>query len=260
MTVPTLRGGRKLGLRLERPVTFLMTDYLDVNALKKSMPPLPKNFGHSRVLGAEWGMLGNDVAGDCFFAGACHQTMLWTAESRDQAKFTDAEALRAYSEATGYDESKPDSDQGTDLSEGCEYWRTTGLPDVTGKRHKIVAYLALDPTVPEIRWYADFLFSGSGLGVDLPSNAEDQFDAGDPWTYLRGSSSLGGHFVNSLGRQDGVAVLGTWGKAQRASEYWISKYAVQGVAFVTTENLVNNKSPEGFDSQSLLADLARLKS
>lgn len=67
----------KLGKAPARPgaVAFRFSDF----AKTAQMPAPPRNFGHNRLV-KTWGMLGNDTAGDCVFAGAAHEIMLWNAD------------------------------------------------------------------------------------------------------------------------------------------------------------------------------------
>ena len=58
----------KLGKKPARPgaVKFKLANYL----VKLKLPTPPQVFGHEGLIGANWGMLGNDHYGDCVWAGA----------------------------------------------------------------------------------------------------------------------------------------------------------------------------------------------
>lgn len=256
MPVPQLRNGLRLGLKLDKPkpISLLMSKYVDLRRL----PPTPKSFGRFWQV-QNYLMLGNSTAGCCFFSAGGHASMLWNAEARRPVTFSDASTIQTYSEATGYDPTKPDTDQGTDMAEGCEFWRTKGILDASGGRHTILAYVDFDPTDRDQRWAATYLFGASLLGIDLPQSAEDEFDDGHYWSYVAGSPSLGGHAVLDVGHKDGMEQLVTWGAVQQSSTYFLERKAVQGAAIVTAEDLdAAGKSPDGFDVASLKADLAVL--
>src|SRR5882757_1904530 len=112
----------KLGKLPARPnaVTFKLIDY----AVALLVPP--KTFGHQK-LQTTWGMLGNDKYGDCVWAGAAHETMLWNKEASKTVTFTDNEVLSDYSAVTGFNPSDPNSDQGTDMQVAASYRRKTGI-------------------------------------------------------------------------------------------------------------------------------------
>src|SRR5258708_19194275 len=110
----TLKLGKNQATRTRKLVKF--TDFLDTSAL----PPLPTgDFGHdSLVRASDWGMLGNDQYGNCVWAGADHEHMLWLAEAgvANPTKLFNADtALADYSAATGFNPNSPWTDQGTHM-------------------------------------------------------------------------------------------------------------------------------------------------
>jgi hypothetical protein len=75
---------------------------------------------------------------------------------------------------------------------------------------------------------------------------------------VAGSSIDGGHYVPLVGRQaDGLHIV-TWGKDWPMTEAFLKAYCDEALAYLSVEDLVNQKSPEGFDYDSLTADLADL--
>jgi hypothetical protein len=69
----------KLGKKPARPgaVKFKFANFL----VKPKLPTPPKVFGHEGLIGANWEVRGNDHYGDCVWAGAAHETMLWNKEA-----------------------------------------------------------------------------------------------------------------------------------------------------------------------------------
>src|SRR5213078_258313 len=95
-----------------------LADYLKTSVL----PRPPKTFGHEKAFPVNgWETLGNDQYGDCVFAGAAHETMLWNAEAKHGVTFTDQSVLSDYSAVTGFDPHNPDSDQGTVVRDALNY-------------------------------------------------------------------------------------------------------------------------------------------
>src|SRR5947209_12015282 len=169
----------KLGKTAARPMAmrFKLADYVD----KKALPKPPKQFGHEALIPATWGMFGNDAWGDCVWAGAAHETMLWNAEAGRKVAFTDKCVLSDYSAVTGFNPKKPSTDQGTDMVVAASYRRKTGIVDASGKRHQVAAYLSIRPGDIAEHALAMWLFGAVGIGIEFPASAMDQFNAGKPW-------------------------------------------------------------------------------
>jgi hypothetical protein len=215
-------------------------------------------FGHQGLV-ASWPMLGNDRYGDCVWAGAAHETMLLNKEAGATVTFTDAAVLADYAAATGFNPQDPATDAGTDMQAAAAYRQKTGIVDAVGKRHTIAAYLALAPGNVADLYYASYLFGAVGIGLQLPSSALDQAGRGETWDVVAESSIDGGHYVPLIGRRsDGMLVAVSWGAAQPMTEAFLKQYCDEAVAYVSTECLVNQKSPEGFDYAQLTADLKAL--
>lgn len=233
-----------------------MMDYVD----RSILPKCPRSFGHDGLIGdTAWGMLGNDSYGDCVFAGAAHETMLWNAMAGRTVSFTDKAVLSDYSAVTGFDPSKPDTDQGTDMEEAAAYRRKTGVVDAAGVRHKVGAYLALEPGSVEHLYLAAYLFGAVGIGIEFPSSAMDQFDKGKVWSVVRGAQVEGGHYIPLIAKH-GHLICVTWAKEQPMTAGFFGKYCDEAVAYCSEEMLTSGKSPEGFNMDQLKADLAALKS
>jgi hypothetical protein len=244
----------KLGkLKSKKAVTFKFSDYV----LTQELPKPPSTFGHERLV-ANWQMLGNDSYGDCVWAGAAHETMMWNKEAGKDVSFTDKAVLSDYSAVTGFNPHVPSSDNGTDMQQAASYRRKTGVVDSLGKRHTIAAYLALTPGDLVQHYQALWLFGAVGIGIEFPSTAMDQFNKNKPWSVVRGASIEGGHYIPLVAKRKQIECV-TWGKVQPLSTAFFRKYNDESLAYVSLECLVNNKSPEGFDAQALLDDLAKLK-
>jgi len=227
-----------------------------VNLVK--LPTYPNVFGHNAMF-KDWGMLGNDIVGDCVFAGADHETMIWTTEGKKPASFTNACALSDYSKVTGYVSGDPSTDNGTDVREALTYRRKTGIKDSKGKRHKIGAFLLLDQKNLNHILTATYLFSAVGIGLRFPDSAMEQFDQNKPWTVVKGPEPKEGHYVPIVGYDGKYIYCVTWGKTQAMSIDFFLKYCDEAWAILSEEFLVNGKSPEGFDLNQLKQDLSLLK-
>lgn len=253
----------RFGKKDARPgaMKLMLRQYVD----RSKLPVAPLSFGHDRSI-KDWGMLANDRVGNCVWAGGAHEHMLWNAGNPavHPVRFTDENVLADYAAATGFDISKTDAagnnitDQGTDMVLAAEYRRTTGLIDAQGRRHKIAAYLALNPGSFDDLWVAAYLFGAVGVGLQMPSSSMEQFDRRQPWSYVKGSTGMGGHYLPLVGKAGNELRFVTWGRVQSSSVYFFERYCDEAVAYVTDEALMNNRSPEGFDREALIADLNAL--
>ena len=137
-------------------------------------------------------MFGNDTySGNCVFAGAAHETMLWLAQVGTPRQFSTANALSDYAAVTGFNPAKPETDQGTDMQQAAAYRQKTGIIDAGGIRHKVDAYVALAPGDPDLLALAAWLTGAVGMGVRMPKSAEGQFDRGEPWDISYGDRGEG---------------------------------------------------------------------
>jgi hypothetical protein len=204
-------------------------------------------------------MLGNDQYGDCVWAGAAHETMLWNEEASHLVTFTEASVLSDYSAVTGFKPSDPNTDKGTDMQVAASYRRKTGVLDGSNNRHAVAAYLAITPGNHEELQQAVYLFSAVGIGIEFPASAMAQFNAGKAWTVVSGAKIEGGHYIPALGYDSHYVYVVTWGKLIQMSWGFFTKYCDEAIAYVSTEMLTGGKSIEGFNAAQLEADLAQLK-
>lgn len=228
-----------------------LATYLKTNVLPKH----PASFGHETLIPTtQWGMLGNDRAGDCVFAGGGHETMMWNKEAGVDTVFSTTNTLADYSAVTGYNPRDPSTDQGTITRDALSYRQKTGLLDAKGKRHKIAVYAAIDPKDWTTMMTALYLFGAVGIGIEFPESAMSQFNAGKSWTVVKGSKIEGGHYIPLVGHRTSTKLV-TWGKCISATQAFIQTYCDEAWACISEEALIQGRSLEGFDDKALIADL-----
>lgn len=241
---------KKLGKKVARKsMTLAFSDFFDAS----KFPAPPAVFGHQDAV-TEWHWLGNDIAGCCVWSGAGHLEYNWSLQGgRPRVRITTKDVLSDYSASTGYDGTDA-TDQGTDMQDGAEYWRKTGIRDAVNVRHKIDCHVSLEIGNWDQLVLATYLLGGAGVGLNLPKSAETQFDSGNqPWTVVKGSRIDGGHFVPSIGRnQDGNILVVTWGSLQPMTQDFYERYSDEARAYLSLE-ILNDKgiSPEGFNIDAL---------
>ena len=247
---------RKLGKLPARPdaVRFKFGAFFNAAAL----PTPPLRFGHFGAI-TEWGAFANDRYSDCVFAGAAHEAMIWLSEAGESAAFNDQCVLADYAAVTGFNPADPSSDQGTDMQAAADYRRKVGIVDASGRRHKVDAYVALNAGDVDQLALAAYLFGAVGIGIQLPSSAEGQFDQQVPWSVVPGDRIAGGHYVPVIGRNKlGNFLVITWGRLHAATPDFIAQYMDEGICYLSLESLKNNLSPEGFNATQLQQDLAAI--
>jgi hypothetical protein len=231
-----------------------------------SLPPIPRGkLGHpDLVADTAWGMFANDEFGDCVWAGAAHETVLWVLMAGARVAFTDANVLADYGAVTGFDPKRTDrwgnnpTDQGTDMRQALLYRQKTGILDAEGRRHKIGAFVRID-SIDELK-RSIYILGNAAVGVQFPASAMDQFDAGKPWTVVKNSPVEGGHYVPVIGYDSEADLFTcvTWGREHPVAPAFLAKYMDEAYAVLSEEFLSNGKSLEGFDLDQLHYDLAHL--
>lgn len=231
---------------------------LEVFVDKTALPSPPDDFGHYEIAG-ELGMLGNDRAGDCVWAGAAHETMILGQEGGHRPTFSTRSVLSDYSAVTGYVEGDESTDRGTEVRTAMKYRKATGIEDAHGKRHHIGAYMQLRPKDVDQIVQAAYVFGVVGVGVEFPESAMQQFDAGEPWSVVKGAQIEGGHYVPIVGRKDGLLLCVTWGRVQPLTPEFLETYCDEAWSFVSAAVLNGEgKSPEGLSIESLRAALGQI--
>lgn len=220
-------------------------------------PPAAVNW-YGRVL--NWGVLGNNIWGDCVCAGNGHIIEQQTAlGGGDETIVTDVEVLAEYSRVTGFDPNagapgQNPTDNGALIQDGLADLRKNGLAG-----EKIAAYARINQAdVTEVKTALAELGALS-LGVNLPQSALDQFDAGQPWTVSGNATIVGGHCVTCFGYDADYVYLVSWGRVAPATWEWMAAYCVEAWAVVSPMWAgAGGKDPEGVDLYSLGAEFATL--
>lgn len=254
---PATRDNRDIRFKIVAPSTV-------------ALPKPPTRFGHASMYrGDAWQMLGNGPddtvvrgfqgAGDCVFAGAAHETMETNRLAGRRVAFRGRDVIADYAAVTGYRVGDESSDQGTNVRDALRYRQKIGIQDAHGNRHKIGYYIALTPGDWGELMQAVYLFAAVGIGVEFPDSAMEQFNQGEPWDIVEGSTVEGGHYVPVMGRSSvNVGGCVTWARRQPFTHAFYTRYCDEAFAIVFPEELHNGKTERGFDLAGLNAALAQL--
>jgi len=212
---------RKTGLRLGRH-NLALPLFSSVVAGHILPAPRPSCDWLSKV--PSWDPLGNDTVGDCVFAATLNGVRVFAANtSRPVPDFGAADAFGLYHAVVpAFDPDKPDTDVGSDFDAAGAYWQVIGVAGT-----KIISRIRINPGNLQLLKLAIDWLGPVFVGVALPDNAEDQFDANEPWSIVAGKppNQDNGHEV-LVGAYDGdVFEAVTWGQRQKLKAAWLMECA-----------------------------------
>lgn len=207
-----------------------------------AVAPPQAHWGHIPLIG----MLGNDIWGDCVFAGAGHiieGESFWG--QGQEIELTTAEVLAGYI-TTGFDPSAGPSganptDNGSSLQAGLEYLVNPGFSGQT-----ITMFGELDIKDTNGWQLALAQLGPLMLGVGVSDDAMQEFNAGEIWT-ADSQPADEDHCVILCGYQPGIYWCWTWGSIQGMTPGWFAQNAYEVWGAVTPEWVSRNtgKDPEG---------------
>ena len=224
-------------------------------------PPMQSNWG--AAVGS-WGMLKNDLVGDCVIAAIGHAVQQFTTYAGNPLEMSDAEALTTYSDITGFDPTKPETDNGTVVlgrHGALNHWFNNGI-SVGGKLNKPKAFLTLRTTKPSEWRSAISIFGGILVGLQFPENLFSQKEIPFFWSDHSGVSA-GGHevWINSYlyATDTYVYDLVSWGRTYRVTEEFLLKTADEMVVVYDPASLTaRGVDAAGLDEATLLNNMQAL--
>jgi len=248
----------KLGKKAARsdPRTLRLEKYIKFGIL----PPPPASSSWTPKV-KTWGMMKNDVIGNCAIAGTGHLVEVWTAnEAGSEVVIPDAQIVAAYSAISGYNPKTGAHDDGCVLIDVLNYWRSKGVGG-----HKIGSYMQVDPHNHTFVEDAVYLFGGAYIGLQLPISAQSQTGTGKTWAVpkqgLKGNGapgSWGGHCVDLFSYDQAGLTCCTWGALQKMSWQFLDAYCDELFAVLSPDWVSKGRSPNGFNMAQLQTDLAGL--
>ena len=243
---------------------LVLERYLDPRATltRAGLPPVEPAEDVDRATAvASWPMYLNDRLGDCTIAGAAHMLAAMCVYALfPEPSFSDAAIVNAYSRVSGYIPGDEATDGGALCSDVLAYLQATGIPDTTGKVHKVAGFARIgNPADLDLLGQVLDVAGTVYAGIEFQAHLEQQFDAGQPWTYQPGDPVEGGHCINLQRRypvSSGAPLeYVTWGRLQAADAVFQARL-VQEAWFVASEDFIraNGTTVEGMDLEQLLAD------
>ena len=232
----------------KRPATVDRRDLKFASYLVRAQLPQPPPARDWAKRVSKWGMMRNDVLGDCTCAAAGHMVQAWTANNGKQVTPTDAQIVAAYNRVNG------GTDAGANPRDALSLWRKSGIGG-----HKIEGYVSVGTgNTAHVRSAID-LFGGLYLGLQLP---DDLFGANGPnvtrWDVCGAPNPSNGHMVCVEAYGTDLAVV-TWGVVVPMTWRFLRAYCDEAYAVLSPADwLSGGKCPSGFDVSALRADLGAL--
>ena len=232
------------------------------NYIMKGLPSPPASAEYSnKAAPALRQIYGNDIYGDCCIAALGHIEGVFTGNAGDLFVYSEGQIVKLYSEICGYIPGEPGTDQGCQLVDVMNYWKTTGAPD---GNHKIAAWVAVDATNPEEYKTAMWLFESLYIGLDLPDAYISPFPSsqGFVWDVAGDPDPQNGHCICGIGYQSNGVNIATWGLDGLLTDAAIAKYvptSAGGEMYTILSQDSINKAKQtvrsGFNFSQLLADI-----
>jgi hypothetical protein len=191
----------------------------------QTLPPVPAPLNWTAGMPSNFGMMLNNVIGDCTCAGWGHQKQIWTfnaAGAEVTTPDTDIEAL--YAACGGYVPGDPNTDNGCIEQDVLNYLHSTGLDG-----DKLDAYFEVDVRNHDDVKRTVAWCGGSYIGFQVPAYLMQLTVAGSTWDVPGASgvpsdadtSDVGGHCVVVCGFDDAGLDLISWGAQYRMSwAFW----------------------------------------
>lgn len=219
--------------------------------LKDRLPRAPAAKDWTKGI-ESWGMMLNDVHGDCTIAAAGHAVQVWSANTTGEVTVPDSLILSYYQKWDGFNPADPNTDSGGVELDVLNQWQNTSFDG-----HKLTAFA--DPAfanLEEIRQTIT-LFGGVYIGLSLPNTAKTQavWDVAPNGGDDAKPGSWGGHavFVPKYDAHSFTCV--TWGALKPITLAFWKEYVDEAHALLSQDWLAHKGSPSGFDLAELMSDL-----
>jgi hypothetical protein len=208
---------------------------------------------------SKFGVMRNDVLGDCTAAGIAHAFQIWTGDVRREWTPTDEQVVAFYSATTGYRPGLPSTDRGGVEADVLAYLLKHGFYG-----HHIGAYCSVDVKSLVHVQQAVSLLGPLYIGVALPVSAQTQDVWDVPATGVAGAGapgSWGGHCVVIAGYDTHGLTCITWGALKKMTWAFWRAYVDEAHAILAGAWIGSNgAAPSGFDYNGLYAAMNEIRS
>lgn len=236
----TVDRPRMLGRYPSRPDprTLRLSDYADPAA----PPPPPQRLWQTPV--SDWGVMGNNLYGNCTIVTPAHAILAWRAnELSDTRRISDNAVIELSREMGALN--------GYNILDRLRYWRKLGM-----WANLLWAFASVDPLDRPSIARAINTFGVVDIGVNLPlawRNA-DEWTTGTGRNYRPGS--WGGHSVPLVGYDKTNVYAVTWGQIVPMTWDALTTYCDEAYALIDPDWIAGDSfSPSGLDLNAMHVDL-----
>lgn len=237
------------------------------NSLTGVVPVHPAAVDQLARLAGGWQMLGNDIAGCCVPVTWANLRRLITAvlgarevyPTQDQVWAVYKTQNPKFDPNGSADTNGPGSqyDQGMDIQTLLEWLVKVGGPDGV----KAIGFAKVDHTKPDEVKAAIAIFGSVWTGITVLDANQDEFGAGQPWNYVKGSAVDGGHSVLTGGYGPaGKGALGgderfiTWASETSFTDSFWQHEVEECWVVIWPEHLGSKAFQDGVDLAQFAAD------
>ena len=214
-----------------------------------------------QAVGGDWGMMGNDEAGDCMIAECGHAIMQTSANDAGPTGMVqpDTAACLAFYEAESGWNGIPDdpTDAGTDEGTLTAFLAKNPFDGVNLLAHAPIHINNLN----HVKWAVQKL-CGARYCIYLPQSAMDQFDRGEPWDVVplnQDGGIVGGHAIFGTHYRGDTFYAVTWGKLIPVTAAFLHRYMFEAHAEIWSSFLgADGQTLAGENITALIADLKRI--
>lgn len=257
MTFQIYAGGRRPPHPDETHPRAWVQDVWDTASLEAAVRPGDiADFGSVIPLD-QWGMDGNDSAGDCGLAGMDHWQMAVTSRVTGSWQSWGTQAcLELYSQLGGYVPGDPSTDNGTVLQDNLNFWRHNPVGGM-----ELLGFAALRPGSWTRAVRVGMMRTCGPLykGLTLQQDQEQQFP--EAWHWVPGGVIAGGHCTVQVAEVHGPdeAEDVSWGAGVRCNTQFITD-ATEEMWILFTEASVDaaGRNPYGYSLADMNARIASL--
>jgi hypothetical protein len=239
--------------RRQMETAVLLAHHLDPLGLP---PPESNNYvgAVEKLIGTDWGMMGNDQYGDCVIASEGHMMMLRTANTGMMVEPSTQQILDLYTAETGFNPSDPNTDQGTNMNDDMAFMRQVGLLG-----HKAEATGSVLPqNMNHVKWCVQ-LFGACDLGVNVPQSMMDQFNRGEPFDDVGDRGILGGHAIPLVHYDPTGLYVVTWGRRWPMTQRFFDTYCEEAHALLFSDWIrAAGSAPNDLSLSQLAQDLTNV--
>src|ERR1700722_8589143 len=220
-----------------------------------AIPAHPAACDYLASLNGGWDMLGNDSLGDCVAVTWANTRRLVTAtlSTPYYPTLQQVETFYATQNPNG-------ADNGMDIQTALEDLVQAGGPDGV----KALGFMAVDFGNPEEVKAAINIAGSVWTGINVQSNNETEFNAGQPWDFTPGAPSIGGHsiitggygtFQPSTPQLSGDEKFITWAQETSFTDAFWSNQVEEAWVVIWPEHLGTKAFVQGMNTATFESDV-----